>query len=185
MKKTGKPDEEAKELRLKTSRISFLSNYFLAVLVIIFIILATNAFSWKFTLKPQNTGELFSTLVILALSFATAMLIEQPEMARFVRQYVVTVNEVIEIEGVLSKRKIVLPYASISEATVRANPIGRIFNYGDVFIGAFRTGSDINMKGIKYAHKIHEIIQNRINLLRKGQLDFWEKAKNSKDIVSD
>jgi len=178
-------NEEMGEFKLKTSRLSFIWNYFIAALIIIFIVLAINGLNWKFTIRPETTGELISTITIMCLLTGVTFLIEQPEMVKFIRHYVVTVNEVIEVEGIITKRKVILPYASISEATVRISPIGRIFNYGDVFIGAFRSGSDINMKGIKNPIRIHETIQNRINLLRKGQLDFWEKAKNSKEPIGD
>ncbi len=185
MKKTEEEQEEPERLLLKTSRMSFLSNYFVAALAIIFLVLLINAFGMKFSLLPKTKDVLFSTLEILGFLTFIALLIEQPEWTRFLRTYIVTRDEVIEIEGILTKRKIILPYQSISEVTVRKGPIGRMLNYGDVFIGAFRTGSDINMKGIRNAHRIHELIQNRINLLRKGQIEFWEKAKKNKDMPSD
>ncbi len=180
-----KVEKEPEELLLKTSRISFLSNYFIGILVIIFLVLLINTFDMKFRFLPKSTSELFSTLEILGVMAVAAALMEEPEWIRFTRQYIVTRDEVIEIEGLLSKRKIILPYQSISEVTVRKSLIGRVLNYGDVFIGAFRSGSDINMKGIRNAHKIHELIQNRINLLRKGQLEFWEVAKKGETKVGD
>ena len=180
-----KDEKEPEELVLKTARVSFLFNYFIGALAIILLLLFIGAFGVEFSFFPKTSNSAITTLVTLGLMAIAAWVIEQPELTRFMRTYIVTRDEVIEIEGIFTKRKIILPYQSISEVTVRRNPIGRIFNYGDVFIGAFRTGSDINMKGIKNSHKIHELIQNRINLLRKGQLDFWEKAKNSKEPISD
>lgn len=180
-----KVEKEPEELLLKTSRVSFLSNYFIGILVLIFLVLLINTFDMKFRFLPKSTNELFSTLEILGIMAVAAAFMEEPEWIRFTRQYVVTRDEVIEIEGLLSKRKIILPYQSISEVTVRKSLIGRVLNYGDVFIGAFRSGSDINMKGIRNAHKIHELIQNRINLLRKGQLEFWEVAKKGEGKVGD
>lgn len=176
---------EPENLIIKTSRVSFLSNYIIGVLAIVFLVLLLNSFDLKFTFFATTLNQLFSTLLILGLMLVAAMLMEQPEWIRFMRTYVVTRDEVVEIEGILSKRKIILPYASISEVTVRRNLLGRLLNYGDVFIGAFRTGSDIHMRGIKDAHKIHELIQNRINLLRKGQLEFWDKARKKGEIPED
>jgi membrane protein YdbS with pleckstrin-like domain len=180
-----KDEREPGELVLKTSRLSYLYNYFIGALAIIFLLLFIGAFGLEFSFFPKTNHSAGTTLATLGLLAIAAWVIEQPELARFMRTYIVTRDEVIEIEGILTKRKIILPYQSISEVTVRKGPIGRMLNYGDVFIGAFRTGSDINMKGIKNAHKIHELIQNRINLLRKGQLDFWEKAKDKKEIDGD
>lgn len=171
--------DETSELRLKTSRISFISNYFIAVLVLIFTVLAINAFDLQFSLLPETRGELVSTLIILGLFGIAAALIEQPEIVRFMRQYIITFNEVIEVEGIISKKKIILPYGSISEVTVRKSPIGRMLNYGDVYVGAFRTGSDINIKGVKNASKVHEIIQNRINMIREGQITFFGKKEET------
>jgi membrane protein YdbS with pleckstrin-like domain len=182
--KEGKiKQEKLEEIEYKTSRVSFLSNYLIGALAIIFFILVLTTFDLNFSILPKSGKELFDTLVILGIAAIAAGLIEQPEWVRFMRTYFVTRDEVVEVEGILSKRKIILPYQSISEITVKRNLLGRILNYGDVYIGAFRAGSDINMKGIKNAHKVHEIIQNRINLLRKGQLEFWEKSGEKKDIA--
>lgn len=167
------------ELYFKTSRISFVSNYFIAALIIAFTILAINAFDLKFSLFPTS-GEIGSSLIIVGLFAIAAILIEQPEWIRFMRQYTITLNEVIEYEGILSKRKIILPYQSISEVTVRRSFFGRLLNYGDIYIGAFRTGSDVNIRGIRNAEKIHEIIQYRINILREGQLTFFKDDKQPK-----
>lgn len=169
-----------KELKLKTSRISYLSNYLIAGLAIIFIILLMNRFNLEFALFPQSKGEMFSTLILLGLFFIVAFLIEQPEWIRFMRQYTITLNEVIEYEGILSKRRIILPYQSISEVTVRKSLFGRLLNYGDVYVGAYRTGSDINIRGVRNAEKIHETIQYRINILREGQLTFFKDDKQPK-----
>lgn len=177
-KKENKPEVE--ELLLKTSRISFLTNYVLAFLAAIFLFLLISAFNLQFTFLPKTQGQLFSTLLILGIAGIIAWLIEQPEIERWMKQYKVTVNEVIEITGIFTKRKIILPYGSVSEVTMKRDPLGRILNYGDIYIGAFRTGSDINMKGIRNAHKIHEIIQNRINIIREGQMTFFRKKEEKK-----
>lgn len=175
---------ESEKLVLKASRVSFLSNYCLAVLAIIFFILMLTTLDLQFTLLPKNTSQLFSTLLIIGVATIIAFLIEQPEIERWMRQYIVTENEVIEVEGIISKKKVILPYGSISEITVRRGPIGRVLNYGDVYIGAFRSGSDINMKGIRNAHKIHEIIQNKINLIREGQITFFGKEEGKNKFKS-
>lgn len=104
----------------------------------------------------------------------------------------ITLNDVIAIEGLFTKRKIVLPYGSISEVTVNKSIFGRMLNYGDLFLGAFRTGSDIHMKGMRNASRIHEIIQNRINMIRESQIGFFgdkgkegtEKPKEKGEVKS-
>lgn len=168
------------DLHLKTSRISFFSNYIIAGLAIIFLVLFINRFNLGFDFFPETKGEMFSTLIILGLVLIPTFLIEQPEWIRFMRQYTITFNEVIEVEGLLNKRKIILPYQSISEVTVRQSLVGRMLNYGDVYIGAYRQGSDINIKGARNAKKIHELIQYRINILREGQLVFFKDKDGKK-----
>lgn len=172
-KKEAKPEIE--KIVLKTSRISFLFNYILAFLVAIFLFLLISTFNPEFTFFPKTQTQLFSTLLILAIVGVIAWLIEQPEIERWMRHYIVTVNEVIKVEGIFTKKNIVLPYQSIAEVTFKKSVIGRFLNYGNVYVGAFRTGSDITMKGVRDAEKISELVQNRINLLREGQLGFFKK----------
>lgn len=165
--------ENKDEITIKTSRIAYLNNYFIAALVIVFAILAKSEFGLSFSIFPGSVGELASTFIILGFFAAAAFLIEQPEWERFTKKYIITLNDVIAIEGLLTKRKVILPYGSISEVTVSKSIFGRMLNYGDLFLAAFRTGSDINMKGIRNASVIHEIIQNRINMIREGQIGFF------------
>src|SRR4030042_3583579 len=182
--------ENKKEITIKTSRIAYLNNYFIAALIIVFVILAKSEFGLSFSLVPGSFGELVSTLIILGFFAAAVFLIEQPEWEIFTKQYVITLNDVIAIEGLLTKRKIILPYGSISEVTVNKSVFGRMLNYGDIFLAAFRTGSDINMRGMRNASVIHEIIQNRINMIREGQIGFFggkdegasEKPKEKEEV---
>jgi uncharacterized membrane protein YdbT with pleckstrin-like domain len=165
--------ESREEITIKTSRIAYINNYIIALLIIVFAILFKSTFGLTFTLFPHSLGELVSSFIILGFFAVAAFLLEQPEWERFTKQYVITLNEVIAIEGLLTKRKIILPYGSISEVTVNKSVFGRMLNYGDLFIGAFRTGSDIHMKGMRNASMIHEIIQNRINMIRESQMGFF------------
>jgi uncharacterized membrane protein YdbT with pleckstrin-like domain len=170
--------EDKSEITIKTSRIAYINNYIIGALFIIFDTLFIINFGLTFTLLPHSWGELISTYVILILFGAAAFMIEQPEWIRFTKKYVITLNDVIAIEGLLTKRKVILPYGSISEVTVNKTIFGRMLNYGDLFLAAFRTGSDINMRGIRNASKIHEVIQNRINMIRESQIGFFgEKDK--------
>jgi len=106
------------DLHLKASRTSFLSNYIVSGLAIIFIVLLINRFGLGFDLFPDSKGEMVSTLIILGLVLIPTFLIEQPELIRFMRQYKITLNEVMKTEGIFTKKKIILPYQSVSEVTV-------------------------------------------------------------------
>lgn len=167
-------DHKWDDLNIKTSRISFLSNYIIGSLAIIFIVLFLNAFTLKFTLFPKTLNDMFSSLAILGLVMIAGVLLEQPEWVRFMRRYKVTLNEVIEIDGLFTKKKIILPYQSIAEVTVKRDILGRMLNYGDVSVSAFGSGTGVHIRGVRNAEKIHELIQNRINILREGQLGFFK-----------
>ena len=165
------------EVLLKTSRISFIPNYILTGLVLIFLILLINAFDLKFALLPKTPSELYSSMVILLVLAVGAAFAEQPEWKRFSEHYIVTYNEVIEEKGIFNKHKIILPYQSVGDVRVERSFFGRILNYGNVLVSGFKTGSDIDMKGIRNPQKIHEIVQNRVNMIREGQMQFFKKKE--------
>lgn len=170
-------EKESKEIELKTSRIYFLGNYVIAGLVIIFLVLLYFIFDLNFTLFPKTQPELISTVVLLGVFGLAAGMIEQPEWARFRTKFIVTMNEVAKEEGILNKERVVLPYATVADIRVEKSVMGRIFNYGTLSVSSFKAGSDMVMKGISYPAKIHVMIQNRVNLVREGQLQMFEKEK--------
>lgn len=165
------------EVLLKASRISFIPNYILTGLVLVFLVLLINAFDLKFALLPKTPFELYSSMIILLILAVGASFAEQPEWKRFFEHYIVTYNEVIEEKGILSKHKIILPYQSVADVRVERSFFGRILNYGNVFVSGFKAGSDIEMKGIRHPQKIHEMVQNRVNMIREGQMQFFKKKE--------
>ncbi len=169
--------EETGEVVLKASRIYFLGNYIIAGLVIIFLLLAYFIFDLTFTLFPRTQDELFSTMVILGVGAIGVALIEQPEWVRFRTKFIVTMNEVIKQEGILSKERVVLPYATVADMRVERSFVGRILNYGTLSVSSFKAGSDMVMKGVRRPEKIHVMIQNRVNLIREGQLEMFSKKE--------
>ncbi|MBU5537168.1 MAG: PH domain-containing protein [Candidatus Aenigmatarchaeota archaeon] len=173
-------DEEPKEVVIKTSRIYFLGNYIIAVLVVIFLLLIYFIFDIKFTLFPKTQSELISTLILMGIFGIAVAMVEQPEWTRFRTKFIVTMNEVIKQEGILNKEKVILPYATVADIRVEKSLIGRIFNYGNLSVSSFKAGSDMVMKGIRYPEKIHTIIQNRVNLVRESQLEMFGKDKEEK-----
>ena len=173
--------EEPKEIVLKTSRIYFLVNYILAALVIVFILLLYFTFGLKFTLFPKTQSEIVQTFIFLIVIGVAVAFIEQPEWARFRTKFIITMNEVIKHEGILNKERVILPYATVADIRVEKSLLGRILNYGTLSVSSFKAGSDIIMKGIRYPEKIHVMIQNRVNLVREGQLQMFGKDKEEKE----
>ena len=174
-------ENEPKEITLKISRIYFLNNYILAGMVITFLILSYFVFDWRFTLFPKTTSDLISTLTVLGIFGIGAVMIEQPEWERYRTRFMITMNEVIKEHGILSKEKVILPYATVADIKVERGVIGRILNYGTLSVSSFKAGSDMIMKGIRYPERMHVLIQNRVNLIREGQLSMFEKKDNKEN----
>ena len=169
--------EEPREVILKTSRIYFLGNYIIAALVIIFLLLIYFMFNLNFTFFPKTESELVSTLILLGISGISAAMIEQPEWARFRTKFIITMNEVIKHEGILNKERVILPYATVADIRVEKSVLGRILNYGNLSVSSFKAGSDMVMKGIRRPEKVHTMIQNRVNLIREGQIQMFGKER--------
>lgn len=174
-------ETEAKEIILKPARIYFLGNYIIATLIIIFLLLLYLIFDMKFTLFPTTQSDMISTLILLGISGIAAAMIEQPEWERLRTRFIVTMNEVMEYKGILNKERVILPYATVADIRVEKSVMGRILNYGTLSVSSFKAGSDMVMKGIRNPEKIHVMIQNRVNLIREGQLEMFGKGKEPEE----
>ncbi len=173
--------DEHEEIVLKTSRVFFLGNYIIALLVTVFLILLVVSFKLTFTLTPQTQSDLFSTLLILGLAAIGAVMIEQPEWARIRTKFTITMNEVIKEHGILAKERIVLPYATVADISVHRSMIGRILNYGTLSVSSFKSGSDMIMYGVRNPEKFHVLIQNRVNMIREGQIRMFKGEKSDRE----
>ncbi len=173
--------EDPKEIILKPARIYFLGNYIIATLVTIFLLLLYLIFDMKFTLFPTTQSDMISTLIILGIFGIAAAMVEQPEWERFRIKFIVTMNEVMEYKGILNKERVILPYATVADIRVEKSVMGRILNYGTLSVSSFKAGSDMVMKGIRQPEKIHVMIQNRVNLIREGQLEMFGKGKEPEE----
>lgn len=174
-------EPELQEVILKTSRIYFLGNYIIATLVIILLLLLYFIFNLTFTLFPKTQSDMTSTLILLGIFGIAVAMIEQPEWARFRTKFFITMNEVIKHEGILNKERVILPYATVADIRVEKNVMGRILNYGNLSVSSFKAGSDMVMKGIRHPEKVHVMIQNRVNLIREGQLQMFGKKDEKEE----
>jgi len=170
-------EKESKEIVLKPARIYFLGNYIIVALIIIFLLLLYFIFDMKFALFPTTQSEMVSTLILLGIFGMGAAMVEQPEWERLRIKFIVTMNEVMEYKGILNKERVILPYATVADIRVEKSVMGRILNYGTLSVSSFKAGSDMVMKGIRHPEKIHVMIQNRVNLIREGQLEMFGKGK--------
>ena len=98
------------------------------------------------------------------------VMIEQPEWARFRTKFIVTMNEVIKQEGILTKERVILPYATVADIRVEKSMTGRVLNYGNLSVSSFKAGSDMVMK------------EGKVKKEKKGKRYIWNiKCQQTKD----
>jgi len=183
VKITKKKVEELKEkvvekgLIYKTSRVSYMENYFILGLLLIFIYLLLPYLNLKIVLITSNPEEAIRMIIFLLLLLPVGFMIEEPTIEQWIRQYIVTNDEVIKVEGVLRKRRIVIPYQSVAEVILQKSVLGRIFNYGNVIVSGFK--QEIKMKGIRNPDEVCKIINYRIRQRQVPRLRKPEKVEEN------
>ena len=153
-----------------------MGNYALLTLVLILFFLVWIKFDIQFSLFPRTTHEFQSTMVAFGFLIAITFLVEEPTIERWVRHYVVKNNEVIKIEGILTKKKISVPYQSVADLKLNKGIVGRIFNFGDVHVVGLGN-LVINMKGVARPEEVFNVIQNKVGLMRGAVISDKDKFK--------
>ncbi len=160
--------EYAESRVYKTSRRAFVGNYIIAALVVVFLVILFLQFNLTFTFFPRTSTEMLSSLGVLGALIVIVFLIEEPVIKRMIHHFIVTNNEVIKVEGLITKKRISIPYQSVADVVVEKGVWGRIFNFGDVLVRGVGKGENIEMTGMKYPDDIYNLLQNRINLMRSA-----------------
>lgn len=155
-----------KGITYKTTRISYIGNYFLALLVLVLLILIYPKLN--FTIFITNMQELISYLIFFAFVISATFLMEEPTIEQWIRKYVITNNEVMKVEGILRKHRFAIPYQSIADVKMKKGIVGRIFNFGNIEVTGFKEG--IHMKGIKNPEEVLRVIENKVNLMRNKMI---------------
>lgn len=173
--KIGKEIAE-KAIVYKTSRRAYFYNYVLVGLILVLFILVytKTPYMSQFTLLPRTTSQLTSTLIVFGFLIFISFLIEEPVIERFIRQYHITNNEVMKVEGIISKKKIIIPYQSVSGLKVNQSITGRIFNFGNVDVHGFGETA-LTMKGMGDPNEVYRIIENKISQFKTPSK--WAKKK--------
>jgi len=151
----------------KTSRMSYIPNYVLAVLAVVLVILIWPYIHVKVfftTYADLIPFGIFSAFLVLI-----TFLIEEPTIEQLMRKYIVTNNEVIKIEGLIRKKRISIPHGNVSDIRVKKGVWGRIFNFGDVEVTGFR--ENIVMKGVRNPDEIYRLIENKVSLMRQSFIE--------------
>lgn len=149
----------------KTSRISYIPNYLILILFTILLLLISPFIN--ITLTPRTTEQLIHTLTFFGFLLAIAFLAEEPAIEQLIRHYIITNHEVIKVEGIFTKKKVTIPYGSVADILLHKSFLGRIFNYGTVQVKGFKEGDDIRMKGLRNPEIVHNILKNKISLMRE------------------
>jgi len=164
MEKSVETVEKYNEYR--TSRISYVPNYFIAALTIIFLLLLWQKYNLTFNTVAATNSELISDLIIFGFIVVIIYLIEEADMEKILRQYSVTNNEVVKTEGIIRKKRISIPYQSVADLKVNKGVIGRMFNFGDVEVTGVK--ENIKMKGMKNPEEIYRLLEKKIARFRGG-----------------
>lgn len=140
------------EIRVRTSRKKFI---FIYIFIFLLIVLYPNS---DFSQKGGVYNYLFFS--IIAISFL------YPEIKIAYSSYAITDENVIEIKGIITKKKTVIPFTSISHVIMNKGIWGTILDYGDIVVSSF-TDVVIFFEGISHPEKITEIIEGKVEKEKK------------------
>jgi uncharacterized membrane protein YdbT with pleckstrin-like domain len=140
--------EEA--LSFRTSRRSFILNYIIGFGLLLYLL-----FSDAIILLPPFINFIF--IFLISIFFL------EPEGTIFYSNYFLKEENILEVRGILSKKKIAIPYKSITNILVDKSVLGRIFNFGNIQVSTMSSeDKSIILKGIKHPEKILSLIENFI-----------------------
>jgi len=108
--------------------------------------------------------SLKSVFLLVCIPLIIIALVE-PEIVRIYREYFLEEENVTMVEGILSKKRISIPYDQIAGTTMNKTLIGRILKFGDVKISGFK--DEILLKGIKNPEEVYEHFQQIISSRKK------------------
>jgi len=137
--------------KYRSSRISFISNYVLVLLLVAFL---------SFLRYYLHVEGFTFTLVAYAVLLIIVLLLLEPEFIKIYRYYLVEEDQLSMVEGVFVRKKLSIPYDKITDVAVSKTILGRTLNFGDVKASGIR--NDIFLKGMRNPHKIYREIDERI-----------------------
>ena len=139
--------------KLTQSRISFLKNYLLSALLIIFI-----AYLFLTSFPVTQMGLAASATLIF-------IFVIHPEIERLRSTYIITSSQVIIKEGIIGRKRRSVFFDNVADISVHQNILQRILSYGFVTVGSSsgREHTVINLKGVRrpkeLAHNIERLIK--------------------------
>ena len=135
---------------LRTSRRSFMLNYLIGI-GLLFYLLFTDAI----LIFPPILTYIF--ILLISIFFL------EPEAVIVYSNYHIKEQNLVQIKGVLTKKRIAIPYKSISNILVNKGILGRIFKFGDIQVTSISgRENSIVLKGIKHPEKALNLIEKFI-----------------------
>lgn len=147
------------EVTYRPARISYGENYLLIalLLLVMFVVWIKIPYGW------------WSTVITCGILLFIIALLVEAELKRIAKVYVITNGEVIKLEGIVRKKKVVIPYQDAPKVDVEGGILGAILKVGTVVVSDSK--NKIRMENVKDPEVICKIIQNKINLTEKKKSD--------------
>jgi len=135
---------------LRTSRRSFMLNYLIGIGLLFYLL-----FSDAVMILPPILTYIF--ILLISIFFL------EPEAVIVYSNYHIKEQNLVQIKGVLTKKRIAIPYKSISNILVNKGILGRIFKFGDIQVTSISgRENSIVLKGIKHPEKALNLIEKFI-----------------------
>lgn len=136
-------------------RAAFIGTYTLSLFLISIILL----YDWLFGMTPVWK----ITLIVLSLLIAL-----EPEFRRAITSYRFEVERMVKEVGLLTKKRVEVPYSNIAQIIMRKSIMGRILNYGDVIIiPTSGINSSLVLSGLKEPEKYVKLIERKMKKFKK------------------
>jgi len=136
----------------KTSRKKFILIYIFALLLAILYPMS------DFASQRDVYDYIFFSLIAASILY--------PEIKIIYSKYMITKENVIEIKGLVTKEKIVIPFSSISHVVMKKGLLGMILNFGDIIVTSF-TDLVIVLEGVSNPEKITEKIEKSVESAKR------------------
>jgi len=133
--------------KIKSSRISFIGNYFLGISLLFLMFIA------NLTLNLPTIINYFFLIIVILLFL-------EPEGIIVYKSYNLDSDHISEIKGVFVKRMTAIPYRAIADHRLKKGIIGRILNYGDVIITGPKI--QIKIKGVRTPERLYKEIEKKV-----------------------
>jgi membrane protein YdbS with pleckstrin-like domain len=163
-------EEKVEGAKYLTSFISYMFNYFLISLSVFFLFLLFREFNLRIVFRPENFYETLPVIFFFGILALISYLIQEPIFERMIRQYYVSDNEITKVEGIITKKRVVIPYQNVADIKLNQGLVARIFNYGDIIISGFK--ESIVVKGIKNPYPLYKQIKEKVSASTKSKNNY-------------